>query len=126
MAALASVEYGCSDLRSLDVISTNSRFFAVRYVRSLPADVLWGSFVTHSWPSLVSTARSHKPSHKHDSNQSKATVICDHKSEKTRSVVTCENIRFFSLFAAGDVSRETSPATKSEEKRIRRLDLWLT
>ena len=32
--------------------------------------------------------------------------------------VACENIRFSSLFAAGDVSRETSPATKSEEKRM--------
>ena len=50
-----------------------------------------------NWPSLVSTARSpiilwrlwsYKPSHKHDSNkhQSKAFVICDHKSDKTRSV----------------------------------------
>ena len=46
-----------------------------------------------NWPSLVSTARSpntlyssYKPSHKHDSNQSKAIVICDHKSDKTRSV----------------------------------------
>ena len=31
---------------------------------------------------------SHKPSHKHDSNryQSKAFVICDHKSDETRSV----------------------------------------
>ena len=32
--------------------------------------------------------------------------------------VACESIRFSSLFAAGDVSRETSPATKSEEKRM--------
>ena len=32
--------------------------------------------------------------------------------------LACENIRFSSLFAAGDVSRETSPATKSEEKRM--------
>ena len=50
-----------------------------------------------NWPSLVSTARSpntlwrlwsHKPLHKHDSNkyQSKAFVICDHKSDDTRSV----------------------------------------
>ena len=50
-----------------------------------------------NWPSLVSTARSpiilwrlwsHKPSHKHDSNkyQSKAFLICDHKSDETRSV----------------------------------------
>ena len=53
------------------------------------------------WLSLVSTARSpiilwrlwsHKPLHKHDSNkyQSKAFVICDHKSDETRSV-THEN-----------------------------------
>ena len=46
-----------------------------------------------NWPSLVSTASSpniiywsHEPSHKHYSNQSRAIVICDHKSDKTRSV----------------------------------------
>ena len=33
-------------------------------------------------------------------------------------LVACENIRFFSLFAAGDVSRETSPAAKSVDKRM--------
>ena len=33
-------------------------------------------------------------------------------------ILACENIRFSSLFAAGDVSRETSPAAKSEEKRM--------
>ena len=32
--------------------------------------------------------------------------------------VACENIRFSSLFAAGGVSSETSPAAKSEEKRM--------
>ena len=32
--------------------------------------------------------------------------------------LACENIRFSSLFTAGDVSRETSPSTKSEEKRM--------
>ena len=32
--------------------------------------------------------------------------------------VACENIRFSSLFAAGDVWRETPPEAKSEEKRI--------
>ena len=34
--------------------------------------------------------------------------------------LACENIRFSSLFAAGDVSRggETSTAAKSEEKRM--------
>ena len=30
-----------------------------------------------------------------------------------QSLVACENIRFSSLFATGDVSRETSPAAKS-------------
>ena len=35
------------------------------------------------------------------------------------STLACENIRFASLFAAGDVSpRETSPVAKSEEKRM--------
>ena len=32
--------------------------------------------------------------------------------------LACENIRFSSLIVAGDVSRETSPATTSEEKRM--------
>ena len=32
--------------------------------------------------------------------------------------LVCEKIPFPSLFAAGDVSREPSPAAKSEEKRI--------
>ena len=32
--------------------------------------------------------------------------------------LACENTRFSSLFAAGDVPRETSPAAKSEEKRM--------
>ena len=35
-----------------------------------------------------------------------------------RKQLTCENIRFSSLFVDGDVSRETSSSTKSEEKRI--------
>ena len=39
-------------------------------------------------------------------------------------ILACENIRFSSLFAAGDVSRgkrpqrKTSPVAKSEEKRM--------
>ena len=39
-----------------------------------------------------------------------------------RKLLACENIRFSSLFVAGDVRdvppRETSPAAKSEEKRM--------
>ena len=63
---------------------TDSRFFS-SHIRTPSFPI--------NWPSLVSTARSpnilywsHKPSHKHDSNQSKAIVICDHISDKTRSV----------------------------------------
>ena len=60
--------------------------------------ILLGILRTDLWSQgIVSTARSpiilwrlwyHKPSHKHDSNkyQSKAFVICDHKSDETRSV----------------------------------------
>ena len=33
-------------------------------------------------------------------------------------LIACEDIRFSSLFVADDVSRETSSATKSEEKRM--------
>ena len=62
---------------------TNSPFFPVISARRHSQKRL----------SLVSSARSpnilywsHKPSHKHDSNQFKEIVICDHKSDKTRSV----------------------------------------
>ena len=37
---------------------------------------------------------------------------------KKAGVTSLENIRFSSLFAAGDVSRGTSPTAKSEEKRM--------
>ena len=37
---------------------------------------------------------------------------------KKAGVTSLENIRFSSLFAAGEVSRGTSPAAKSEEKRM--------
>ena len=40
------------------------------------------------------------------------------RAENSGSGLACENIRFSSLFAAGDVSRERSPAAKSEEKRM--------
>ena len=36
----------------------------------------------------------------------------------TANAVACQNIRFSSLFAAGDVSGETSQAAKNEEKRM--------
>ena len=36
----------------------------------------------------------------------------------TLFALACGNILFSSLFAAGDVSRKTSPAAKSEEKRM--------
>ena len=68
----------------VDVISNKQSIFSIQ--------ICTPSF-PRNWPSLVSTARSpiilywsHKPSHKHDSNQSKAIVICYHKSDKIRSV----------------------------------------
>ena len=88
MAALASVEYWCSDLRWCYLQQTVHLFFS--------SQIRTPSFPIN-WPSLVSTARSpnilwrlwsHKPLHKHDSNkyQSKGFVICHHKSDETRSV----------------------------------------
>ena len=72
----------------VDVISNKQSIFS--------SQICTPSFPIN-WRSLVSTARSpiilwrlwsYKPSHKHDSNkhQSKAFVICDHKSDETRSV----------------------------------------
>ena len=72
----------------VDVISNKQSIFS-RQIRTPSFPI--------NWPSLVSTARStiilwrlwsHKPLHRHDSNkyQFKAFVICDHKSDETRSV----------------------------------------
>ena len=88
MAALASVEYWCSDLRWCYIQQIVHLFFSSQ-IRTPSYPI--------NWPSLVSTARSpnilwrlwsHKPLHKHDWNkcQSKAFTICDHKSDETRSV----------------------------------------
>ena len=85
--------------------SARRYFFALFFTspRPTPPPPLLSERLEHAtsfpinWPSLVSTARSpiilwrlwsHKPSHKHNSNkyQSKAFVICDHKSDETRSM----------------------------------------
>ena len=74
----------------VDVISNNQSIFFQSDPHALIPNNL-------AFPCLHRTARSpiilwrlwsHKPLHKHDSNkyQSKAFVICDHKSDETRSV----------------------------------------
>ena len=69
----------------VDVISNKQSIFS-RQMRTPSFPI--------NWLSLVSTARSpfigprsDKPPHKHDSNeyQTKAFVVCDHKSDQTRS-----------------------------------------
>ena len=78
-----------------------------------------------NWPSLVSTARSpiilrrlwsYKPSHKHDSNKyrSKAFVICDHKSDETRSV-THKNKAYLVWLMFRVLSISTLPALHQSE-----------
>ena len=90
MAALANVEYRCSDLRWCYLEQT------VHFFQSDPHAVIPNKLAFPSLHCSISNYTwklwSHKPSHKHDSNkyQSKAFVICDHKSDETRSV-THEN-----------------------------------
>ena len=78
-------------------------------------------------PSLVSTARSliilwrlwsHKPSHKHDSNkyQSNAFVICDHKSDETRSV-THENKAYLVWLMFPMLSNQHYPHRANQKRR---------
>ena len=80
-----------------------------------------------NWPSLVSTARSpiilwrlwsHKPLHKHDSNkyQSKAFVICDHKSDETRSV-THENKAYLVWLMFPMISNQHYPHRANQKLR---------
>ena len=86
MAALASVEYRCSDL-SWCYLQQTVHFS--NQIRTPSFSINWPSLVaTTPSPFTLWRLRSHKPSHKHDSNkyQSKPSVICDHKSDETRSV----------------------------------------
>ena len=86
MAASASVEYRCSDL-CWCYLQQTVHFSS--QIRTPSFSINWPSLVSTAWsPIILWRLRSHKPSHKHDSNkyQSKAFVICDHKSDETRSV----------------------------------------
>ena len=76
-------------MSSADVLIYKQSIFSSQiHTRSFPIN----------WPSLVSTARSPIliktliSSHRHDSNQSKAIVIFDHKSDKTRSVTQVNKV----------------------------------
>ena len=91
MAALATVEYQCSDL-CWCYLQQTVHFSS--QIRTPSFSINWPSLVSTAWsPIILWRLWSHKPSHKHDSNknQSTAFVICDHKSDETRSV-THENL----------------------------------
>ena len=84
-----------------------------------------------NWPSLVSSARSpimlwrlwsHKPWHKHDSNKyqskgPKAFVICDHKSDETRSV-TYENKVYLVWLMFRMLSNQHYPHRANQKLRL--------
>ena len=91
MVALASVEYRCSDLRWCYLQQT-VHFFQSDTHPVIPNKLAFTSLHCSISNYTLNGLWSHKPSHKHDSNkyQSKAFVICDHKSDETRSV-THEN-----------------------------------
>ena len=76
----------------VDVISNKQSIFSSQ-IRTPSFSINWPSLVfTAQSPVILWRLWSHKPSHKQDSNkyQSKTFVICDHKSDETRSV-THEN-----------------------------------
>ena len=86
MAALASVEYRCSDLRWCYLQQTVHFFQSDTH--AVIANKLACTSLHRSISSYTSIGlRSDKPSHKNDSNKylTKAFVICDHKSDQTRS-----------------------------------------
>ena len=45
-------------------------------------------------------------------------ILFTHTNSDFVAILACENSRFPSLLASGDLSRETSPAARSEEKRL--------
>ena len=57
-------------------------------------------------------------SRRHDGSCVLTEVLSGMISVAAQTLLACENIRFSSLFAAVDVSRETSPGAKSEDKRM--------
>ena len=74
----------------VDIISNKQSIFSSHdQIRTPSFPINCPSLVSTAWsPVILWRLWSHKPSHKHDSNkyQSKAFVICDHKSDETRSV----------------------------------------
>ena len=84
--ALASVEYRCSHLRWC-YLQQKVHFFQSHPYAIIPNEL---AFPSHHCSISNYTLKiwSYKPSNKHDSNkhQSNAFVICNHKSDETRSV----------------------------------------
>ena len=97
MAALASVEYWCSEWSWYYLQQT------VHFFQSDPHAVILNKLAFPSLHYSISIIlwrlRSHKPSHKLDSNkyQSKPSVICDHKSDETRAVMHVNKAYLVSL-----------------------------
>ena len=87
IAALASVEYRCSDLRSCYLQQT-VHFFRSDTNAVIPNKLAFTNLHCSISSYTLKGLRSNKPSHKHDSNkyQSKAFAICYHKSDQARSV----------------------------------------
>ena len=87
MAASASVEYRCSDF-CWCYLQQTVHFFQSNQHAVILNKLAFTSLHCSIFNYTLKELWSHKPSHKHDSNkyQSKAFVICDHKSDETRSV----------------------------------------
>ena len=86
MAALASVEYRCSDLHWCYLQQT-VHFFQSDTKTVIPNELAFTNLDCSISSYTLKGLRSNKPSHKHDSckYQSTAFAICDHKSDQTRS-----------------------------------------
>ena len=84
---VASVEYRCSDLHWCYRQQT-VHFFQSDTNTVVPKKLAFTNLHCSISNGTLKGLRSNTPLHKHDSNicQSKAFVICDHKSDQTRSV----------------------------------------
>ena len=97
---------------------TNSPFFSSQ-IRTPSFSINWPSLVSTAWsPIILWRLWCHKPSHKHDSNkyQSKAFVICDHKSDETRSV-THENKAYLVWLMFRMLSNQHHPHCANQKLR---------
>ena len=110
------------ELSVVDCIYSHNLSKVLLYLHGVCSCFLCGIFLIRSGLGISSTPKLKfkvsKVKYGQKPQGSWRIIFFFHIMTGTRLVLACENIRFSWLFAAGDGSRETFQAAKSEEKRM--------